>query len=101
MFYDEIDVQPAVDVATEMFGTVGNMSYGKNVLYNVTIATKEFGKIWYGDIDTIEMNPNVVAAALSQRIKQTVYMFVNQNTFDFNQVQKFSVLGQAQKFMAS
>ena len=51
MFYTEDDVQPVVNVAVEMFGPNGNMLDGKNVTKNVIIGTKEFGKIWYGDVD--------------------------------------------------
>ena len=90
MFYDEVDVQSAVNVATEMFGTVGRMLHGKNVLYNITLATREFGKIWYGDMDTIAMSPQTQCGVLSQRINQTVYMFDNSNTFDYNAAHKFS-----------
>jgi hypothetical protein len=90
MFYENDDIQPAVNVATEMFGNVGKMLHGKNVLYNVTLATREFGKIWYGDMDTIAMSPQSQCAVLSQRINQTVYMFDNSNTFDYNAAHKFS-----------
>tara|TARA_R110000868_G_scaffold100847_2_gene277349 strand:+ start:438 stop:677 length:240 start_codon:yes stop_codon:yes gene_type:complete len=51
MFFIEEDVAPAVQVATELFGPVGNMMEGKNVLKNITIGTFQFGKIWYGDIE--------------------------------------------------
>jgi hypothetical protein len=90
MFYENDDIQPAVNVATEMFGNVGRMLYGKNVLYNVTLATREFGKIWYGDMDTIAMSPQSQCSVLSQRINQTVYMFNNSNTFDYTTATKFS-----------
>lgn len=90
MFYDKDDVQPVVNIATEMFGVSGRMLYGKNVLYNVTLATKEFGKIWYGDMDTIAMSPQTQCGVLSQRINQTVYMFDNSNTFDYTTALKFA-----------
>lgn len=55
MFWSEEDVQPAVDMTTEMFGTVGNMSAEKNVLKNVVIFSKQYGKLWYGDVeDTLD-----------------------------------------------
>jgi len=50
MFYTAEDVQPAVNVAVKMFGPQGRMETGKNALYNVHIFTREFGKLWYGDI---------------------------------------------------
>lgn len=50
MFWTEEDVQPVVDMATDLFGTVGNMSADKNVLKNIVIFSKQYGKLWYGDI---------------------------------------------------
>lgn len=51
MFYSEEDIQPYVNEVEKLFGKVGGMDIGKNVLYNVAIATKEFGKLWYGDLN--------------------------------------------------
>lgn len=51
MFYIEEDVEPIVQVAKEMFGPVGNILEGKNVMKNIIIGTNQFGKIWYGDIE--------------------------------------------------
>ena len=90
MFYDEIDVQPAVDAAAEMFGTSGRMLDGKNVMRNVALATREFGKIWYGDIDMFDANPNIQFKNLSQRINRTVYVFNNSDVFDYTTATKFS-----------
>jgi hypothetical protein len=90
MFYNEDDVQPVVTIANEMFGKSGRMLDGKNVLRNITLATREFGKIWYGDMDTIMMNPMDQCKVLSSRINQTVYMFDNSNTFDYTTATKFS-----------
>ena len=54
MFYTEEDVQPAVDMATDLFGPVGNMSMDK-AHKNVVITSNKFGHLWYGDIeDTLE-----------------------------------------------
>jgi len=71
MFYSAEDVQPAVQVAVELFGPVGNMMEGKNVSKNVLIGTREFGKIWYGDIDGDLDFVNSRCSVLSQRIGQT------------------------------
>ena len=69
MFYTEEDVQPAVDMATELFGKVGNMSAEKNVLKNIVIFSKQFGKIWYGDIqdqmENIQNKCNQIAQKFS------------------------------------
>ena len=51
MFYTEEDVEPVVQIATELFGPVGNMlEAGRFVTMNVIVGTKEFGKVWYGDV---------------------------------------------------
>lgn len=50
MFYTAEDVSPAVKVVADVFGKVGNMETGKNVLYNVSIFSREYGKLWYGDL---------------------------------------------------
>lgn len=55
MFYTEEDVQPAVDAAVKIFGKQGSMDTGKNILYNISIFTREFGKIWYGDVSTFDL----------------------------------------------
>ena len=50
MFWQAEDVQPAVKVVADVFGKVGNMETGKNVLYNVCIFSRQYGKLWYGDL---------------------------------------------------
>jgi hypothetical protein len=65
MFYTEDDVQPVVDMTTDLFGTVGNMSTEKNVFKNLVIFSKQYGKLWYGDIedqmDSIHTKCNQIA----------------------------------------
>lgn len=56
MFYSEEDIQPAVTAAEKVFGVQGSMDYGKNVLYNVNIFTREFGKVWYGDVSAFDVS---------------------------------------------
>lgn len=71
MFYTAEDVQLAVQVATELFGSVGTMMEGKNVTKNVLIGTREFGKIWYGDVDGDIEFITGLCSVLTQRIGQT------------------------------
>ena len=78
MFYTAEDVQPAVQVATELFGPVGTMMEGKHVTKNVIIGTREFGKMWYGDIDGDMDFINGLCGVLSQRIGFTA-MVVEDN----------------------
>lgn len=84
MFWNEEDVQPAVNKAVELFGPVGRMAYGKNVRHNMSVATKEFGKIWYGDIDMDDATFTERCKALSTEIKQTLYLFSLDNSYDYS-----------------
>ena len=73
MFYSEEDIQPAVQVATELFGPVGVMlSSGKFVAKNVIIGTREFGKLWYGDVDGSEEYVKELCDIMTKRIGQNV-----------------------------
>ena len=73
MFYTEEDVEPVVKVATELFGPVGNMLMtGKFVTQNVIVGTREFGKIWYGDVAGTPDYVNELCEILSKRINQQV-----------------------------
>ena len=72
MFYTEEDVQPIFKVAVEMFGPVGNMLEGKNVIRNVIIGTKEFGKIWYGDVNGDTQYVTDMCSAMSTRVNMAV-----------------------------
>jgi len=78
MFYSVDDIQPAVQVATELFGPVGNMMDGKNITKNVLIGTREFGKIWYGDVEGDLEFIMGLCSVLTQRIGQTA-MVVEDN----------------------
>ncbi len=84
MFWTEEDVQPAVNKAVELFGPAGRMFYEKNVRHNMSLATREFGKIWYGDIDMDDTTFIAKCAALSAEIKQAVYVFTAENTYDYS-----------------
>lgn len=73
MFYTEEDVEPVVQIASEIFGRVGNMLMaGRFVTQNVIIGTKEFGKIWYGDVDGTTDYVNELCEVFSKRINQQV-----------------------------
>lgn len=72
MFWQAEDVQPAVNVAVKMFGPQGTMETGKNVIYNASIFTREFGKLWYGDLITDGLSDRL--KALSAAVNMTVYV---------------------------
>jgi len=72
MFWQAEDVQPAVNVTVKMFGPQGTMEFGKNVIYNASIFTREFGKLWYGDLNTDGLSNRL--KSLSSVINMTVYI---------------------------
>ena len=79
MFYTEEDIQPAVQVAIELFGPMGNMlPGGRFVTQDVIIATKEFGKLWYGDVSGTADYVNELCDIMSKRINQRVFIVNDQ-----------------------
>lgn len=74
MYWLEEDIQPAVTVATELFGPAGNMMHGKNMKRNAMVATDRFGKIWYGDVDGSMDYIESLLDILSQRIGARAYL---------------------------
>ena len=81
MFYVEEDITPAVNAASNLFGRTGRFLTGKNVIQNASIATREFGKIWHGDIDANDYESRLTA--LSNRLKTAVYLFDATNGYNF------------------
>jgi hypothetical protein len=73
MFYSEEDVQPAVTMAVELFGRQGNMLYTAT-WKNFCVMTKQFGKIWYGDINLTSAEVTAKCRQLSQKLGQKVYI---------------------------
>lgn len=67
MFYTEEDVQPAVDMAVELFGTVGNISNERTVMKNIVITSDKFGHLWYGDIEDTMDSIHAKCVVLSQK----------------------------------
>jgi len=72
MFYTEEDVQPAVDMAIELFGTVGNISNERSSMKNMVITTDKFGHLWYGDIEDTLDSIRTKCSILSQKFELTV-----------------------------
>jgi len=83
MFYTEEDISPAVKEAVKLFGTVGNMSMEKDTLFNISIATKTLGKLWYGDISGEIGTTEIVnrLTVLSKFTQETIYIL--DDNFDF------------------
>lgn len=86
MFYTEDDVTPAVNEAVKIFGEVGLMHYDTGHMKNQNIVTKEFGKVWYGDVDI--NTADSMCVALSKAIGKTVYM-LPQDSWEFNRHPSF------------
>ena len=79
MFYTEEDVTPAVQIAVELFGPVGNMlQESRFVTRDVIIGTHEFGKLWYGDVEGTVDYVNELCEILSKRINQQVSIVSDQ-----------------------
>lgn len=84
MFWTEEDVQPMVTELVKTFGPQGSITSENNTLKNVCIATREYGKLWYGDISDTNQ---VLIAKLGNIIntyKQDIYL-LKQDSYDFNQ----------------
>jgi hypothetical protein len=56
------------------------MEVGKNVIYNASIFTREFGKLWYGDLITDGLADRL--KSLSAAINMTVSV-VDDNFYPF------------------
>ena len=87
MFWQEEDVQPAVNAATSIFGEPNQYFYGDNVFKNVTIMTREYGKIWFGDVqldETLEGGFRDSLRSLSKRINQRVCFSFADGGYDFS-----------------
>jgi hypothetical protein len=82
MFYTEEDVEPAVVTTIELFGPAGGFSEDRNALKSISIATREFGKLWYGDVDKGTLTEKCVA--LSAKLNQKVYVFELHSNFDYD-----------------
>lgn len=79
MFYTEEDIHPAAHIATELFGPVGNMiPAGRSVTQNVIIGTREFGKLWYGDVAGTIDYVKELCEIMTKRIGQQVLVVNDQ-----------------------
>jgi hypothetical protein len=87
MFYVEEDLFPAVNQAVSILGRNGVRRVGKDTEPSVSIATREFGKIWYGDVDRTTLD--TACTMLSERLNQRVYLFNQDNEFNFDSARVF------------
>jgi hypothetical protein len=87
MYYMEEDVQPAVNAAVDIFGTPGRILVEGDVLKNISIATREFGKLWYGDIQRDRLDQ--FSKELSGKIQKNIYVFTSGNEFIYTSAQVY------------
>jgi hypothetical protein len=80
MYWTGEDIQPSVDLAEKLFGKSGMHSHNNVTHSNVFLLTREFGKLWQGNVkfdqtfkDSMEM--------LSDTINKKVYLT---NGFDYD-----------------
>lgn len=83
MFYSEEDVQPAVTQATMIFGQVGRIDPAAE-FKNVSVATKQFGKLWYGDVFAHDLDTNI--RLLHATVGQQIFIFLNDNDFNYTKI---------------
>jgi len=82
MFWTDEDIQPAVNLAEKLFGP--NNSYehdNRNAHRNISIMTRELGKIWFGDMELNE-NTKENMEKLSVTINQKVYFTKGFDTYN-------------------
>jgi hypothetical protein len=73
MFYTDEDVQPAYDLAVKLFGPHNRYEHdNRNAHKNVCIMTREYGKLWFGDLELNEETRENLEK-LSVTINQKVY----------------------------
>jgi hypothetical protein len=89
MFYTEEDIQPVVDVAVRIFGRNGSYVFDRNAK-SIIVATREYGKIWSGDVDAYSIEDN--CRQLARQINTDVYLFEGfyVDNLDFSQARQFS-----------
>jgi hypothetical protein len=73
MFYDAEEVQVAVDSAIELFGPVGNM-LESSTWKDFCVMTKQYGKLWYGDINCSPVEVTQKCQMLAHKLGQKVYI---------------------------
>lgn len=86
MFYVAEDVIPAVKAAEGVFGKSGNMIHNAWKM-NVSLATKKFGKIWYGDIDMTPAEFDEKCSGLAKTLGSLLFVLEN-DEYDFDVTKK-------------
>jgi hypothetical protein len=82
MFWTDEDIQPAVDLAVKLFGQHNLYEQdNRNAHKNVSIMTREFGKIWFGDMELNEETKESMEK-LSVTINQKVYLTKGFDTYN-------------------
>lgn len=76
MFYCEDDIIPAINAAEKIFGKQSQYDLERYedmpVYYNALLVTREFGKLWSGDLkiswDGLQESLNLLSTTINQRV---------------------------------
>ena len=81
MYWTGEDIQPSVDLAEKLFGKSGIYSSNSDTTHsNVVLLTREFGKLWQGNVNFDQKFKNSMEM-LSDTINKKVYLT---NGYDYN-----------------
>ncbi len=80
MFWTNEDLDEVGSVVTEVFGKQGNME--PNAAYsNVVVWNKMYGKLWYGDVASLEDLKDKCVALASKLSKEICVSYMDTDNF--------------------
>lgn len=74
MFWTYEDIQPAVESARKLFGPE-NQYVSDTPYKNVSIMTREYGKLWFGDLEStkdIQERLEMLSVTINQKVYVTL-----------------------------
>lgn len=85
MFWTNEDLNEVAPVVSEVFGNQGNMlevaSNTTSVMANVVVWNKSLGKLWYGDVVSLEDLKNKSLLLSKKLSKEICVSFMDSDTF--------------------
>lgn len=79
MFWTKEDVDHIGQILSDVLGPQGNLIEGKRVTKNVIVATNEYGKLWYGDIEGDAEYISGLCSVLTKRVGKEVFVVAGEN----------------------
>jgi|TARA_Y100001963_G_scaffold155429_1_gene246542 hypothetical protein len=73
MFWTDEDIQPAFELTGKLFGPHNRYEHNINAYRNLTIMTRQYGKLWFGDLE-LNDHTRENLEKLSVTINQRVYL---------------------------